>query len=304
VTLSFAKKARDLVPTKSLKFMLHSHLSGPEPARPITNIHASSLTKPEGFCPRYYALHDVLKAKPKDEWLDAASVITFDMGNDLQDNIVHKFADMGRAIGHWKCLSCEKVQEFCHRPSACPHCYCKAFKPEEVRFISDKTGASCGVDMLLKVGAEKLLPVELKTMGKDQFKDLLAPLAEHRLRTNLYLRIIAESVQPWASLVGTQVAKVFYVCKGGYVADPELKKWGLTDSYSPFKEFEVKRSDDATNDVSRRSRAVKQFRAGEVGMPCGICSTALAKRAQYCSMKKPCFSGDHPPVYDWQGGQT
>ena len=47
---------------------------------------------------------------------------------------------------------------------------------------------------------------------------------------------------------------------------------------------------------------VKAFREGKVGMPCGICSTAMAKRAQGCQMKTVCFSGAFPPEYDWQEG--
>lgn len=297
--LTFAKKAKDFMPTGSLKYLLHDHLSGPEKERPLTRVHASELTKPEGFCPRYYALHDALEAKPKDRWLSAADVVTYRMGNDLQDQIVHYFADMGRAVGHWKCEACHHVHQFTKRPPKCTHCGCKKFKPEEVRFESALNGASCGVDMLLEMGGQKLVPVELKTMIKDQFKELLAPLSEHRLRTNLYLRLIAECDHSWAGLVDTNRAKVLYVCKGGYVADPDLKKWGLTDTYSPFKEFDVTRQDSATDAIAKRAQVVKDFRDGKVGMPCGICPTAMAKRAAFCSMKKACFSGDHAPSYEW-----
>lgn len=304
MTLKFAVKVKNLAPVQSLKFQLHNHLTGPQPARPLKNIHASALTKPDGFCPRYYALHDAKKVKPKDEWLSAADIVTFEMGNDLQDRVVHAFADMGKAIGHWMCLGCEKVQEFCHRPSHCPSCGCKAFKPKEVRFQSAVNGASCGVDMLLKEsGSPKLRAIEIKTMGKDQFKELLAPLAEHRLRTNLYLRLIDESDHNWASLVSTDHAKILYVCKAGYTADPELAKWGLSDKFSPFKEYTIKRLDTATDAICVRSKVVKDYRDGVVGMPCGICKTAMVKRAQFCSMKGPCFSGDFPVEYDWQGGQ-
>src|SRR4051794_22826774 len=102
MALTFLKSAKEMLPTKSLKFLLHHHMGGPDKARPLSRVHASSLTKPEGFCPRYYALHDTLKIKPKDGWLTAADVITFDMGNDLQELVVQAFADMGKAVGHWK----------------------------------------------------------------------------------------------------------------------------------------------------------------------------------------------------------
>lgn len=206
--ISFMKKAKDFQPTGSLKYLLHSSLSGPEKGRPLTTMHASELTKPDGICPRYYALSDVTEAKPKNEWLTAADIVTYDMGRHLQDAVVHYFADMGRAVGHWKCQACSTLHQFCKRPAKCTNCGCKGFTPEEVRFKSKISGASCGVDMLVQLGKPKLVPVELKTMIKDQFADLLAPLQEHRLRTSLYLRIIEESDQSWSSLVDTHEARV------------------------------------------------------------------------------------------------
>lgn len=299
--LHFALKAKDIQPKGSLKFMLHYSLTGPEKERPLSRMHASNLTKDDGICPRYYALHDVTNTKPKDQWLTAADLLTYKMGTDLQDTVVNYFADMGKAVGHWKCSSCEKVQQFCTRPAKCSSCGCKHFTPEEVRFKSALTDASCGLDMLVNIGQPKLRIVELKTMIKTQFEGLKAPLAEHRLRTNLYLRIVEESGHPWANFIDTTKAKVLYVCKGGYLADPELAKWGLSDYYSPFKEYDITRMDKATDEMSHRAKVVKDFRADLVPMPCGVCATAMTKRAQTCSMRKTCFSGDYPPEYDWNG---
>jgi hypothetical protein len=42
------------------------------------------------------------------------------------------------------------------------------------------------------------------------------------------------------------------------------------------------------------------YRAKAVGMPCGICATAMDTRARNCSKKAVCFSGEHPPVFDWK----
>jgi len=298
--MHFAKKLKDLMPERNLRFMLHEHLGGFEAPRSLRKVHASELTRPEGFCPRFYALADTAKVKPKDEWVGAADVATFQLGRMWQDSIVHWFADMGRAVGHWKCLACNQLHEFQKRPMKCTSCNSRAFEPVEVRFESAISGASCGIDMMVDVGDPLLLPVEIKSMAKEQFKDLHAPLAEHRLRTALYLRLIDESEHAWSGLVQTRRAKVFYVCKGGYVADPELGRWGLPDRYSPFKEFEIGRDDAQTDALVARAKVVKDFRAGLIGMPTGICSSAMAKRAKACSLCKLCFSGDHPPGHDWQ----
>ena len=298
--MTFAKMKDGMPAVKSLRYLLHTHLNGPEQGRSLARVHASALTKEEGFCPRLYALADVTKAKPRDEWLTTSENVTYRMGRDQQDALVHDFADMGKAVGHWACRGCSRLYEFQARPLKCETCFCKAFKPEEVRFVSDVTSASCGIDMLVNLGDPRLTAVELKTMGKEQFKGLLAPLAEHRVRTNLYLRIIRESSQPWAKYVDTNRAIVLYVEKGGFgVQDDQLKTWGLKEGFSPFKEYEIKRIDKDTDDYALRAKVVKDFRAGTVGMPVGICPSALTKRAVYCQLKNACFSGTYPPEHVW-----
>lgn len=299
--LAFAKTMSQRSPTDSLRYMLHHHLSGPEPARPLSRVHASSLTKEGGICPRYYAIHDITGAKQKNEWLSTSENVTFRMGHDFQEQITHTFADMGKAIGHWKCYACAHIHEFCHRPSSCSKCGCKAFKAEEVRFASAISGASCGIDLLLTRGAgRKLLPIEIKTMDKDEFKKLAAPLQEHKLRTSLYLRLISESDHPWSEFVDTTEARILVGSKGGYGCESlDLKQMGLSDRYSPFKEFVVKRDDKWSDEMSWRAKAVKDYRENKVGVPCGVCPTAMSQRAMKCPVKSQCFSGDIPSEYDW-----
>ena len=300
--MKFLSKVKLVDHTKSIKYQLHNHLSGYEKGRPMANIHASELTKPEGFCPRAYALSDVTKQKPGDRWLTTSENITFHLGRVMQDSVVDWMGDMGKAIGHWKCLACNHLHQFQSRPFKCEQCASKVFKPEEVRFVSAATGASCGVDMLAALGGTKLVPIELKTMAADQFKTLIAPLAEHKLRTNLYLRIIAESDHPWASMVSHERARIMYISKSGYgCADDSLKAMGIKEGFSPFKEFEVARDDDQTQDPAMRSKVVKDFRDGQVEMPRGICPSALTNRAKGCALKAACFSGEYPGVYQWKG---
>ena len=306
MAITFLRKIKDILPVKDIRYLLHDHLHVRDPHRGVATVHASELTKPDReFCPRFYALADVTKAKLPDGWVSTSESVTFFLGRVLQDAVVTWFAEMGRAVGHWKCVSCNQLHEFQARPVKCVSCGCRVFKPEEVRFVSAKSGASCGVDMLINTGKPLLTPVEIKTMDKDEFKALLAPLAEHRLRTALYLRIIAESEHHWKNRVDTTMAHVLYVSKGGYgCADPQLKAWGLYEHFSPFKRFEVPRNDKLVEPQSRLARVVKQFRGGKVGMPAGVCATAFTKRAKQCPLCKACFSGQYVPVHHWQGGQA
>jgi hypothetical protein len=296
----FLKKAKDFQPKRTAKFFLHHYLAGFEKARPMKVLHASELTKPDGFCPRAYALSDATATAPKGRWLSTSEQVTFQMGRDLERNVVSWFGDMGRATCHWTCLACGIQHAFQLRPAKCRACNGTRFEPKEVRFESAATGASCGVDMLLALGGAKLVVHELKTMDKDEFKALVAPLAEHRLRTNFYLRIVAESTSLWAKQVDTSEAYIVYVSKGGFgCADKGLKGYGIKESFSPFKEFRITRDDAATESTARLAKIVKQYREGEVGMPAGICPTALSKRASGCAWKNACFSGEYAPAYHW-----
>lgn len=298
--LTFLKKASQMAKPGSVKFWLHKHLSGFDPARSHKVIHASELTKDGGFCPRDYALRDVTKAKGKDRWLTTSERMTFQIGRDQERNIVLWFAEMGKAICHWKCVACGTMHYFQLKPERCNECGVRVFDPVEVRFESAINGASCGIDMLVQLGGKKLTPVELKTMDKEEFKALKAPLAEHKWRTTFYLRLIAESTQPWSNLVDTSEGRVLYISKGGYgCMDDEPGKWGMTDKFSPFKEYTIKRDDELTIDLHERAKVVTDFRAGTVGMPCGICPTAMSKRATHCPSRAACFSGEYPAEYDW-----
>lgn len=287
-------------PDRSLRFLLHKHLTGIKPGRPFQKVHASELTKVEGMCPRFYALSDAVAAEVGNEFLTASQVMTYDFGKMAQDAIVHHFADMKLTIGHWRCDGCKKLIEFAPRPDECPKCGCRSFTPEEVRFRSEDNHASCGVDMLVNLKYPKLIPVELKTIKNEDFRTLAGPLAEHKLRTNLYLRLIEESNHPYTQHVDTQQARILYIDKGLYgIAQPDLAHLGIKDKFSPFKEYEVYRDDSQTDALVLRARAVKRWRETKK-MPTGICGTAMAKRAAGCPRKGVCFSAKHPPVIEWK----
>lgn len=297
--MKFLKKLSDLSPTDSLKYRLHRYLGDFDEHRGLERLHASEFTRDDGACPRLYALGGIMELELPERDTSTSEAVTFEIGNMVQDRIVNWFADMQIAVCHWKCLACGTMTEWSKRPKKCS-CGCTAFKPIEPRLVSKKSGLSCGIDLLFERSDNMLEIVELKTMDKELFKPLAAPLAEHRLRTNLYLRIAQESGHPMAKKIDPKNGRVLYVSKGGYgIADPQLKKWGLSESFSPLKEYAVKRQDEDTDEISKRGAAVHLFRQGKAGMPCGVCSTAFTARAKECPAKKPCFSGAYPATQDW-----
>lgn len=283
---------------KTAKVLLHEHLSSPQEGRGYSRVHASALTSSTEFCPRAYALSDLLPDIPVIEKLSTSERVTFQMGRDLEYNVVNWLARLGRAICHWDCLGCRTIYEYSAFPGVCVACGSQNFKVREVRFKSKVSDVSCGVDLLYVIGDSKLVPYEIKTIDKDMFKSLVAPLAEHRLRTNLYLRLISESVKAVPNYsIHLDHGYILYVSKGGYgCADPSLTIHGISEKFSPFKEFRVSRDDSETDILVSMGMVVKNFRNRSIGMPQGVCSTSLCKRALACPYKIPCFSGDFPPA--------
>ena len=191
------------------------------------------------------------------------------MGSMLQDIVVQAFADMKKAIGHWRCRACNHLHEFQLRPWACAACGVEGWPSRRRRSGSRAPSAARRAASIScsRLGEPKLRAIEIKTIDKDMFKDkhtkkeLVAPLAEHKLRTAFYLRIIAESDHPWASMVSTDAATILYVSKGGYgCQDPTLKTWGLKEQFTPFKEFTIKRDD-------KMVESLQPARQGHQGFP-------------------------------------
>jgi len=278
-------------PPDSIRYHLHQHLSGPQHGRGYSTVHASELTKEgsEAFCPREYALADITGYTGRGQYLSASMRSTFRIGRDQEQALAHWLADLGLVIGDWECHACNHVHRRGPRPDQCD-CGSRSFGYREMRFISAVSGAECGVDLLVKLD-DHYTPVELKTIKDEHFKELFAPVAEHRIRTKLYLRILAESDDPVTHQVRTDRGRVLYICKGGYgCRDSTLQDLGLGDKFSPWKEFDVQRDDQKVESMTAAARAVADFRAGRAGVPGGICRAKDDKRAKACPLVETCFN--------------
>lgn len=305
MAITFVKKIiTEIAP--SLKFELHRSLAGWEDARCHKTLHASDMTRDEGFCPREFALHDALNTKRRGQFIGTSLRTTFDMGDMLSDLVREKWA-VHKTVGTWRCLKCGSLHQFCKYPKICntkqldPNgnvvstCNSRVFRYKEEQFIVPSISASGSLDMLYDAGLPKLIPVELKSIDKDQFKALVAPHAEHSWRSNLYQRLIANSLHPQKDHIDQKRMLVLYVCKGYGVKDETIKPAGIKDTeFSPFKEYWVQRDDKLTNDIWKKAEALKKYRSKEGGMPQGICDNSYCKRAMSCSALKPCWSGNYP----------
>lgn len=301
------KILQSVKPGVSVKHLIHKALAGVEPPRSHANIHASDLFKSSEFCPRERAFQDLGVVKPKAEFVSTALRITFHHGKDMEGRFRKDWLPH-LLVGFWRCGVCNKKHPtFGKAPKVkCDACGWSRWEYEEVRVLDAESGVSGGVDAILDIGEAKLLPIELKSMDKDQHKKLAGPLAEHRIRTSLYLYLIEKCGGAWSKRINTKLARILYVSKSFGFKDESLKAAGIPDApFSPFKEFSVERSDDSFVIPLQRAKVLTQWRnktypAAGAGLPCGICHNGLTKRAQQCSAVGPCFSGSYPSTLTWK----
>lgn len=281
-----------------ISYHLHRQLATTERAWRMGGIHASDVVK-EDFCPRHYALLDVLGKKPGPRLLATCDQVVFAQGRMHATMVIDWLARAGLAHGHWRCAACGREFKWRARPTGCVGgCRSKTFRYVEARVLSLDSGIDGGIDLFVRLpGRPRLVVVELKSCDKEKFKTLKMPYAEHRLRTSLYLRCLDESDFRWRDEVDVSEARVLYVSKGGWgeKTDVPTKTWGLRDrGWSPFKEFVVERDDSLTDEFASLARPLWRYRSAGGPMPSGVCPTALCDRAQRCEVRDKCFGGEYP----------
>jgi hypothetical protein len=278
-------------PKVSIIQALKSNMGGYQPARSIATVHASDITK-SNFCPRHWALLDILKAQKKDEYISTALQATFDVGKATAKVLVEEWAGES-AIGNWKCLRCDANKKMTTKPKkGCPGHGAKClWEYEEPAFLSTQYGVSGSIDVLMELGVPLWMVTELKIIKVEDFENLVAPLPEHRIRTALYLKLIADSNDPAKNKINLHEARVLYVSRG------YGKKNADHGDIMPFKEYTVQRDDTVLEKPLAKALQIKKFREDGL-MPSGICNTALDKPAKSCNVCTQCFSGQFPTMQE------
>lgn len=283
-------------PLGSLRDLLHGHISRQDQERPPWNLHASDITKEDGFCGRYPVLMK-LHSNPKDAGyiplpsknVTTSMAVTWEWGRLVERRVIDWFAEMGLAHGDWVCkhFGCGTTHPWRTKPKQCVKCNGTDFQYIEPRAKSDYSGASSGLDMLVRMPGRPLLVfTEIKSIDAEKFKTVLAPLAEHRVRTMLSLRNIAESPDPRMKEVDNQVGFTLYVSKGGYGTKTAMVEGGFT----PFREFQITRNDKAIDHYAENSRAAHLALKGEGPMPARLCKHHSDGKAQRCPAFKQCWA--------------
>ena len=298
--MNFLKKIN--VPSNrsfSVKDELHRRIPGYDTLRSLDTLHASDLSS-EDFCPRE-RVFNIMGAtfRPK-RFIGTSMRMTFDHGRAIENRIRNIYL-RDLLVGDWYCDVCNSSGITGHYPKY--KCFCCGYSRwsyRELR-VGDKS-CSGGLDGLIKDGNSYRI-LELKTMDKDQFKTLNAPLPEHRLRSCLYMYLAEQPTQFGLDIdIITNSAIVLYVSKSFGISDKTLKERGIEDEpFSPFKEFYVDRDDHIIQPRLKMARAVKRFRDSEgKEIPSGVCSSPMDKRAAKCSSCQLCFSDKYKATFDWR----
>lgn len=295
--MAILKTKKQYKETQGLKYLLHDQLSTIDEPRSLDILHASELTyEDKPFCSRERAI--LLKGGDtrKSTKLGTSLNITYQMGrwyeNQVRNVWLRKYV-----IGDWACPPCNHIYKAQTAPEGnCPKCgyIASASTYIEPRAYSPHYETSCGIDFFLWRN-NMITPVEVKSLDKDYFRDLKAPLAEHRHRTKFYLDLLEHST--WCDYdvkINVDYAHILYVCKGFGFADNYEGRMGIDDAkFSPFKEFIVKRGKhEDMKGLYNKALAVKAFKKTGVLPQREVCSNFTCKRAKWCSSRDVCFGED------------
>lgn len=268
----------------SVKELLHHHVGELEQGRSPKNLHASSLTKedPE-YCPRAHA-YEYGSNKATEHLVNTTLRVTFDMGNAIQ-SLLNNVWLRDQNYGNWVCSSCGTSKMFTTAPQkACGKAGVRCnWNYSEIMFRHKELNRLIGsIDCLINNGGPKLRMVECKIMDKDYFKALKAPLSEHKVRTKLYLKLIAESDSELKNLIDLEEATILYISRSFGFKDEKGR-------ISPFKEYHVKRNDEDVQYLMDKASKFQDFVDTGVHPP-RICDTISCPRANLCKVRALCFS--------------
>lgn len=295
--MKFIRRVSDS--NKNITDLLLHAVGGQEKARPIYPVHASDLTRedPE-FCPRRIVLHRILGTPIPPQKVPHAMRVTWDEGNDKQARMNNNYL-RDYMVGRWECDRCLTVLHWGPCPDYEDHGDCTAGRSHKWRYVEPffrhPSGFTGSVDGVVKISADVLRLIEVKIIKSDFFRDLKAPYGEHRIRTQLYLRLVDENKEFKSHGIDTKYGHIIYIMRG----HGQKNSQGVI---SPFKEFIVQRSDKEVDRYIAMSSAAsvtaKTKEALRLKTPKGICSTMMCRRASVCEVAKQCFSGEYPSV-EW-----
>ncbi len=182
----------------------------------ISNPRASSLYS---ACMRMQVIGVSLKLKQK-RFLNLHSRVTFGTGNAIHYQIQNSnwvFSDNMR-VGWWLCTACKKIRQFGRRKTS--NCeFCNALPEASIYYEHSLSVHKNPVlvtghpDLLIYISKGVVRIVEIKTIKKDSYENLIMPLIEHQWQIITYLMYCNKSTIKLPIKIDESLGYILYLAK-------------------------------------------------------------------------------------------
>ena len=282
VPLTDTASGPDILQPGLVKNMIDRMDAIPEQTRLGTShyIHVSALVD---LCPRqYYLAHEHGTEDYRDhlgQRFTGGHLVTFALGRAVDAYVKERVvgATQRRGMfGLWTCRCGRSRRTGMYVPTLCETCELDTDVYNEPVLRNEEYCITGRPDVTLVDSNDHLLPIEVKSMARDRWTALDAPLADHVLQALLYRWLYeCEGRRVHTHVIILYVAKEF--------------RYG-----SPYKEFHVDAMSDINLNILRLAlHLAAQIRdARNTSTPPArvLCSDATCARARNCPVQALCFN--------------
>lgn len=235
-------------------------------------------------CARKFALIERHEDQRPPQSLSLNDACTYAQGEAIHD-VLRERMRMGAPDKVWGKWTCKCGQTLHKTPSlfievrgdTCKVCKGPVDVYTEVSFFNEEYKIVGNPDLILYLREEDaFIPVELKSISHEQFKELVRPIPDHVLQVLFYWKLMKEA----GLKVGDRIS-IIYQTKGYVFVG------------ASYKEFVINAAEEERRLVPYIEEAVALRTAREGGeLPKRICVSADASEAKKCHMCQICF-GDN-----------
>ena len=242
--------------------------------------HVSSIVNPN--CMRKLLLGSRDNMPVYRPWMKSSDKILWAMGRACEAHIRSQFitARAKKGIyGVWSCVCGVTSRTGYYSSCVCDKCGKDADVYGEYRVENHEVMLSGQIDLLVQLANERLVVVETKSMNKDEFDKLEAPVPAHILQALAYRRLLIETGFNMADEVCIVYASKGYVFKGSV-----YKEFCVNTGSTSLTSF--MRVVDTMWDIARDTAEHRRNRT----LPDRVCSHVGDTKAKQCHKVAECFS--------------
>lgn len=277
-TNRFVKSAAELESSQPpIDSLVYNRLMRTERDRDCDPIHASDLTKKD-FCAREIWLRRHHEILGRERFIPAQLGWAFKFGDFLNDVLTNDIL-RDTIYGEWECDRCH------HRyvgmaKDKCTKCANGRYKYREIVMTDAGLRVISSKDLFLAHN-NALLMHEIKSMDKDEFRNIKAPLPEHQERTHLYMYLVRRNIAQYKALEKFLDRNYFYI---SYFCKCVGLKHKDTGKVTPVRTFKLKYDPKIAAPFVERARLV----AGKT-IPPPISEKRAHKHCRECTAKQLCL---------------